>query len=132
MTRVPTLICVFPTCGGGGPRRGGGGGRNRGGGVVVDGEKGVVGRRAPVQVQVVPLVAGVLPHRCHHLVAILQRRDDLVEVAEEGGQVGLEVVKGRVLGHAVVHGELAGERVVAALVEVRDVVGGVDLLMISV
>ena len=31
------------------------------------GEEGVVGRRAPVQVQVVPVVAGVLPHRDHHL-----------------------------------------------------------------
>ena len=62
-------------------------------------------------------------------MAVLQRGDDLVEVAEEGGQVGPEVVQGRVLGRAVAHGQLAGEGVVAALGHVRDVVGGVHLLV---
>ena len=60
-------------------------------------------------------------------MAVLQGGDDLVEVVEEDCEVVPEAVEGAVLRHAVGHGELAGERVVAPLRQVGDVVRGVDL-----
>ena len=60
-------------------------------------------------------------------MAVLEGGDDLVEVVEEDCEVVPEAVEGAVLRHAVGHGELAGERVVAPLRQVGDVVRGVDL-----
>ena len=60
-------------------------------------------------------------------MAVLQGGNDLVEVVEEDCEVVPEAVEGAVLRHAVAHGELARERVVASLRQVRDVVRGVDL-----
>ena len=60
-------------------------------------------------------------------MAVLEGGDDLVEVVEEDGEVVPEAVEGAVLRHAVAHGELTRERVVASLRQVGDVVRGVDL-----